>query len=99
MSRYISDTPREKTILGIEATVEWVEAQKRPFTTHDAMDGAQFPGHGYSQCPTWSTVYRTIRDLEHYGLIVRVNHRDAKPALWTTIDRKEPLDGRTARPN
>lgn len=83
MTRYISDTPRAKTILGIEAVVEWVESRNRPFTTHEAFHGARIA--------SFSTTYRTIRDLEHYGLIVRVNARDSKPARWTTIDRKEKL--------
>lgn len=83
MSRYISDTPHQKTILGIEAVVEWIEARNRPFTNHEAFHGARIA--------SYSTTYRTIRDLEHYGLIVRVNARNAKPARWITIDHKEQL--------
>lgn len=83
MSRYISDTPQRKTVLGIEAVVEWVEARNRPFTTHEAYCGAAIA--------SYSTTYRTIRDLEHYGLIVRINASNAKPARWITIDHKEQL--------
>lgn len=84
MSRYFSDTPHSKTVLGIEAVVEWVELQKRPFTTHEAFLGARIA--------SGSTAYRTIRDLEHYGLIVRVNARAAKPARWLPIGQQEALD-------
>jgi len=90
-TRYFSDTPHDKTVLGIEAVVEWIEAQHRPFTTGEAFHGSQLASYD-GQNPSFSTAYRTIRDLEHYGLIRRVNARNAKPARWLPIGEQDALD-------
>lgn len=93
MNRYLAENPRAKTALGIESVVEWIEARQRPFTTREAFHGAQLnPDERWEYPdPSHSTTYRTIRELERHGLVVRVTAHNAKPARWITIDRKEKL--------
>jgi Fe2+ or Zn2+ uptake regulation protein len=90
---WVSDNPRDKTAFGIEAVVEWIEARGRAFTTREAFHGAQLnPDERWEYPdPSFSTTYRTIRELERRGLVVRVTGRNAKPARWIAIDHKEEL--------
>jgi DNA-binding PadR family transcriptional regulator len=90
---YLADNPRDKTMLGIESVVEWIEARQRPFTTHEAFHGAQLNADQRWEYPdpSFSTTYRTIRELERHGLVVRVTKRGAKPARWIAIDHQEEL--------
>jgi hypothetical protein len=89
---WISDHPRDKTAVGIESVVEWIEARQRAFTTREAFLGAQLHHDPFEYPdPSHSTTYRTIRELERHGLVVRVTGRNAKPARWIAIDHKEEL--------
>lgn len=83
-TRHFSN-PRMRTMLDIEAVVEWIEAQNRPFTTSEAFNGAR--------CGSHCTAYRTIRDLEYYGLIRRTNGSKANPPRWLAVGKQEALDG------
>lgn len=92
MKTWISDHPRDKTALGIEAVVEWIEARGRAFTTREAFHGAQLHHDPFEYPdPSHSTTYRTIRELERHGLVVRMTGRNAKPSRWIAIDHKEAL--------
>jgi Fe2+ or Zn2+ uptake regulation protein len=92
VSPFISEHPRDKTALGIESVVEWIEATNRPFTTREAFHGAQLNDDPWEYPdPSHTTTYRTIRELERHGLVVRITGHNAKPARWIAIEHKETL--------
>lgn len=76
--------PKRFTVETIEAVVEWVERQTKPWTHHDAWHGV---GAGAAR---WAATYKTIRELRDHGLVRRVNRPDSKPALWIRADAPKP---------
>lgn len=83
MRAYVEQAPwierghRPRTVEAIERVVEWVEAQDRPFTTHQAWNGAR---------ASYSTATLTLLSLRRAGLVVCVNP-GRMPPRYVRYDR------------
>lgn len=70
--------PKRRTVEQIERVVEWVEAQKTPFTNHEAW---RRTGRG-----SFNTTYKALLELRDHGLLRQTNALGSKPARWIRAD-------------
>lgn len=82
-----SHDTRSQTAIGIEATFEFVEAaaDNHRFTARDVQTsvGAKPLTLLWRNAPTFGTVTKTLRLMEHLGYIERVEHGGAwHPGVW-----------------